>query len=376
MEAAVSESNEIIDSGWTGAVNYIRQLTQCMLHLADDIQANHREALTALQIAKLGIGELSKWFYAEDVLAPLVNYEPMVAEADRGVNKPEFSLAGDSFAPLEDEDFKLVCETVSSKWKMLFRVVEALVAPGMPEPTIDDIGSIFVESARHFGVANIVQVAAETELTDGGFRKGSGDLFCVGKRIAAFANGLLPAHATGTEGTISIPIQPDLDTTIAACLALRLQAELRGSTFIPRHSDFNPSSSNTQKDLTIGCGIPFHDPARLCFDRRCIEGAASNTDLIVESLHRSGIDMSYAAELIQWSARSGEANCFPVQLFTKICSIAGSVPLAMNAWRLYLDSRFPVPFQEMPPEPTLALTNELQKLGGRNPIDGHASEED
>ena len=112
MDAAVSEAKEIIDSGWTGAVNYIRQLTQCMIHLIDDIQANRREALAMPEIGELGIYGLFGRSFAEDVLAPLVNYEPMVADVGKGVNKPEFSLAGDSFAPLEDEDFRLICETI------------------------------------------------------------------------------------------------------------------------------------------------------------------------------------------------------------------------------------------------------------------------
>ena len=372
MEAA-TEVNQVIDAGWSGVALHIRQLSQTMLYLVDDIRTNRSGPMDLFEYGKLGVFTLENRYHLVDALAGSVDYEP-IGHGVAGL-KPqgEFSYAQNKFVPLDDADFKLVCTTISSKWNLIFEAIEALVKPGMPEPSLDDIGSIFVESARHIGIAKLVQIAAETDLTGKGTRKIHSDLFGLGEEVAAFSRGFLPAHATGAEGTISVPRDPDLDTVIAAHLAPRLFTEVNGKVFIPRDSTFDPRSTNIKKEITVGCGIPFHAPDRLCFDRRCADTDTTNTELIVSALSDSGVDLSYLSELVQWADRTGEADFFPARLFTKFYSLAGTLSLAVNAWRLYLGTRFPAPYEEPKPEQILRMTEVLKELEEQYPVVEQAS---
>ena len=187
---------------------------------------NRSGSLDMQQCGQLGIFALGNYDYAIDALAALVDYEPQQTKPATTRNDVGFLCATSSFSPLEDADFKLVCTNISSKWNMLFQATDALLKPGMPEPSLDEIGLIFIEAARHFGVSDLVRVAAETELEGLSDIKGTEDLFGVGKEIAAFANGFLPPYATGAEATVSIPEEPDLDTVIAAYLSTRLTTDL------------------------------------------------------------------------------------------------------------------------------------------------------
>ena len=109
-------------------------------------------------------------------------------------------------------------------------------------------------------------------------------------------------------------------------------------------------------------GIPFHDPDRLCFDRRSVDIDTANTELVVSALSDTGVDLAYLSELVQWADRSAKADCFPARLFAKLYSLAGTLPLAVNAWRLYLDSRFPAPYEDPKPEQISRMGDVLKEL--------------
>ena len=241
----------------------------------------------------------------------------------------------------------------------------------MPEPSLNNISSVFVESARHIGVAKLLQVAAKTDLTPLPRREVSLDLFGVGEEIAGFASEVLPAYITGAEGTISIPAAPDLDTAIAAHLASRLLPDVSGYVFIPRGDHFDPTSTSTRRHCTVGCGIPTHIPASLCYDCRVTDDDTTNTQLVVRALNELGIDVTFAKELIGWSTQAGHVVGFPNQLFASLTSIAGTMSLAMNAWQLYLDTKIQSSHQDLTfEEPFPAIGEALQNLEAHQPIYG------
>ena len=368
MADSTSEFNKIVDGGWARVVGYIQEQTQCMLYLLDDIRTNRTDPLNMWEHGQLGILHLDNRDDAEDALAALVDYEPCDSAIAETATGAEFTFPQGKFAPLDDSDFEQVCTNVASNWRMLHRVVEALLRPGMPDPSLADIGSVFVEAARYIGVADLVRVAVETDLVIVSTREVTKDPFGVGKKIALFASEVLPAHATEAEGAISIPEDPSLDTAIAAYLSVRLLKNTSGHIFIPRSNQFDPKSTNVKKHCTIGCGVPFHDPTLLGIDCRIAEGDLNNTQLVSTSLSDSGADMAYANELIQWSTQPDEHNSFPNLLFAELKKIADTVPLAMNAWQLYLDIRFPVRYSEEPAEKTSGVTETLRKLDQHHPV--------
>ena len=207
-----------------------------------------------------------------------------------------------------------------------------------------------------------VRLAAKAELPDSYKGTATKDMFGVGREIGSYLSKFLPFYLADIDGTISIPWEPNLDSTIAAHLASGLMTTVLGGAFVPEDDEFEPRSTNTRTHCTIGCGVPFHDPDRLSFDRRCVDGADTNTELIVASLRDAGTDMSYAEEMIRWSTRSNNKECFPNQLFARILSFAGTISLALRAWCLYLDARFPVPYQEPSQERAATMSETFREL--------------
>ena len=225
------------------------------------------------------------------------------------------------------------------KWQVIGRAIEALLRPGMPEPSLADIGSIYVEATKYLNVANLIHTAAKADLVPHQAGQVSVDIFAVGSEVAQFANEVLPPHAIPTEQTISISHDPDLDTAIAAFFALWLRLDSEPA-YIPRDDQFDPRSTSNKTHCTIGCGKPFHDPDRLCFDRREAGNGMNNTELIADSLVSKGLNLSFSSELIGWSNQASDESSFPSRIFETIKSKAGTTPLAMSAWHYYLEERF------------------------------------
>ena len=108
MEASTNELHGIVSSGWDGLVGYIRQLTQCELHVLNDVRTNRISPINAYECDQLGILYIGNRLDVIDTLTPLVDYVPHNSAVISPATAASFTFPLGKFAKLDDDSLKLV----------------------------------------------------------------------------------------------------------------------------------------------------------------------------------------------------------------------------------------------------------------------------
>ena len=195
MDNTPAEVNAIVEGGWDGLIRYIQQLIQCQLYLLDDIRTNRPTPLHlwGWDYCDAGTGSLTACMI--ESLTPLIAYEPVDLPIVEKAAPVGFAFPQGKFVPLSESDLKTTCKTITMKWQVIGSAIESLLSPGMPEPSLADIGSIYVEATKYLNVANLIHTATQADLVPRQAGQASVDIFAVGSEIAQFANEVLPPHA-------------------------------------------------------------------------------------------------------------------------------------------------------------------------------------
>ena len=251
------------------------------------------------------------------MLTPLIAYEPIDLPVIEKAPAVGFAFPQGKFAPLSESDLKTTCKTITMKWQVIGRAIEALLRPGMPEPSLADIGSIYVEATKYVNVANLIHTATKADLVPRQAGQVSVDIFAVGSEIAQFANEVLPPHAIPNEETISVSYDPDLDTAIASYLALWLMTRFRCQCI--SHAVINsirdqPTAIRLIARSVAGCHFTL-PTAYVSIVERLADGM-TNTELIAASLVTKGVNLSFANELIGWSTQAERQEQFSEAAFS------------------------------------------------------------
>lgn len=167
--------------------------------------------------------------------------------------------------------------------------------------------------------------------------------------MAGLLASVLPVRCLPFVEQISLPVNPTPDLIIAGYLASEMFMS-DDYCFLFQSNDFNASVSHNSRHCVLSAGMPFHDPDRLCFDHRAVEGAGTNTSLLYDHLSAHSPPASASAlEFVEMltelcddlvTGNSGAQLSAMLKLFWRNSTTDA---LAMSAAQMYLKSRFPSP---------------------------------
>jgi hypothetical protein len=339
-----SQVNSIVELGWSEVSHRIRQLTQCLLYLIADIRDNRMDAIPMLALSRLGILQTDPDYILDDIVGVISGFEPDGNACLNDTLPPAFDFGRGMFLALDDDDLTQVVSQLASNWDLISDGVHGLNKPNTADPTLAQLASIYIELARYRGVASVLETAGSVDIVELDRPTEPADLFGVGESIAATVTEILSPSSSPFEATISLSKSPDFDSVVAAFVVRHTLLRSYICCCSAREDGFESGLTHIKNHCTISAGKPCHSPGKLCFDKRLLDEEVTNTELILCHLQEAGAPVEFMQDYIELAKSIGRREGkFHVRFFEQLKAVAGSLPLALAANDLFLESRFPIP---------------------------------
>jgi len=339
-----SQVIKIVELGWPEVSRRISQLTQCLLYLVADVQDNRPGAIPMLEIGRLGMLRTVPACVLDDITFVISGFEPDDNTITKDILPPIFDLERSRFIALDDDEICLVSSQLKSNWELLLAAVDGLNKPNTPDPTSAELAGIYVEIARYCGVEKVLETVGREDIVDVELSSKSEDPFGVGESVASMASGIVTLTGYPFESTVSISSSPDLDSVVAAFVVRHTLLNCYSCCYSLRECDFESGLTHVSNHCTISAGKPCHAPEKLCFDKRLVDEDVTNTELVFRHLQQAGAPAQFKKHFIDLVESTGRFKSqFHSQFFEQLKAVAGSLPLALTANDLFLESRFSIP---------------------------------